>query len=107
MKLDQRITHRRGTLSADGQGGHTESVATVRILRANIKIVGGRENVSGDRITAVATYVFTFRNNSYTRAILTSDRLQWQGVDFNVKKIDDLGERPLYLAFTCERGVAQ
>lgn len=102
-ELDQRVSIRRETLVADGQGGSTASWADVATVWAHVRPKGGREVVNADRVQGQTMYTFVMR---YRSDIREADVIRWQGVDYNVRAILDRGGRRLYLEVDAERGVA-
>lgn len=103
-ELDQRVTIQRLTLASDGQGGSTESWADVVTVWAHVRPRSGREVVQFDRVNGEHAYLFVIR---YRSGIRESDRLVWQGVNYNIRSISDQSGRKLYLELDAERGVAQ
>jgi len=51
-----------------------------------------------------AAYMFVFRNGI---SLLDSDRLDWQGDQYNITLRKQPKSRALYIEVTAERGVAQ
>lgn len=103
-ELDQRVTIQRLSTVSDGQGGSTESWADVVTVWAHARPRSGREVVQFDRVNGEHAYMFVIR---YRSGIRESDRLVWQGVNYNIRAINDQSGRKLYLEIDAERGVAQ
>jgi len=103
-ELDQRITLRRLTLVDDGMGGSAETWADFAVVSARVRAGPGRESQQGDQIQAAAQYSFVIR---YLSGILQTDLIRFAGVDYNIRSINDEGNRAAYLEILAERGVAQ
>jgi head-tail adaptor len=105
-KLDQRVTFRRLTRTADGGGGVTEAwadFATNATVWAKVTFKGAREGLDEGRINASQMTTFEV----YTRADVTElDGLIWGGEFYNIRTIRRYGERPLMMWLDAERGVA-
>lgn len=106
-QLDQRIKVKRYTLADDGYGGKTRNAPTVLFEAwASVNARGGSEQDRADREQAEATVIFTIRNRRDV-TLLETDRIEWQGVEYNIRVPLDQGGRVLYLEIVAERGVAQ
>lgn len=102
--LDQRVSVSRLTVTSDGVGGSVETWATIGTYWAKVKAVSGTENNQGDNISAVAEYQFTFSNRL---DIKESDKLIYNGVEYNIKAKLPNSRMDLYMDIRAERGVAQ
>ena len=105
-KLDQRVTFRRLTRTADGGGGVTEAwadFAANATVWAKVTFKGAREGLDEGRINASQMTTFEV----YTRGDVTElDGLIWGGEFYNIRVIRRYGERPLMMWLDAERGVA-
>lgn len=103
-ELDQRITIQRETPADDGMGGQTVVLAAVATVWAKVIALAGREGVRASRLDASHRYTFVIR---YRAGLLESDRILWDGVQYNIRAIARQGGREPYLEIDAERGVAQ
>lgn len=104
--MDQRITIQRVTgRTDDGMGGFTETVTDLGEAWAHVSAKGGTEQEREDRVNAEATVTFTIRNRR-DWALRANDRITWQGVGYNIRVVEDEGDRAQYLTLLAERGVA-
>jgi len=105
--MDQSITFQRQAATSDGGGGETYTWAdfsTDATVWANIKAKSGRESVDEGRVNATFTVLFTVYHRS---DVLVTDRIVWNGTNYNIRGIRDEGGRELRLVIESERGVAQ
>ena len=103
-ELTEPIVIQRETLTSDGMGGNTISIATLHSTRAHVRPLSGRESADFDQLTSHSMYLFVIRRRS---DIQENDRITWRGTQYNIRSIGDRGPRDLYLELTAERGVAQ
>jgi len=104
-ELDKLIAIQRETLTPDGRGGQTVSLTNVVTdLFAHVRPRSGREGERYDRINAEAAYLFVIR---YRDDLKESDRILWDGVQYNIQAILTRGGRSMYLEIDATRGVAQ
>ena len=105
-KLDQRVTFRRLTRTADGGGGTTEAWADFDAnaqVWAAVSFRGAREGITEGPINASQMTTFEV----YTRGDVTElDGLLWGGEFYNIRAVRRYGERPLRMWIDAERGVA-
>lgn len=105
-KMDQRIKIKRESATGDGVGGDSVSLATLFEAWAHISPASGTETERFERLDGKASYIFTIRNRrDFT--IQENDRIEWEGVDYNIRFIARPGGRKMYVEITAERGVAQ
>lgn len=104
--LDQRIAIKRETLTPGPMGGQTVALATAFTAWARVKPSTGTEQDRADRLVASASIIFTIRNHD-GRTVREADRIEWQGIDYNVREVRTTGGRSMYLDIIAERGVAQ
>lgn len=103
-RLDQRITLRKPTLVDDGAGGCTTEWGDFTVtpkVWARVEARSGREDMVEDRVTATAFYRFTIRNRS---DVDETHGLLWQGEHYNIRRVNRMGGRELYLVLEAERG---
>lgn len=103
-ELDKRVSIRRETRAADRLGGYTSALATVATVWAHVRPTSGTEGVRADRVEAKSPFLFVIR---YRGGVLESDRLTWDGIDYNIRSINRRGGRKLYLEIEAERGAGQ
>ena len=105
-KLDQMITFRRLTRTADGGGGVTEAWAdfeTTPCVWAGVSFKSGREGLTEGRMNASQMTTFEL----YTRGDVSElDGLLWGGEFYNIRAVRRYGVRPLMMWIDAERGVA-
>lgn len=105
-KLDQRITLQSYSLSADGAGGQTKTWANLPstpTVWAHVKPGSGSERFKDDRTEATSLATFTIRQRSDVDELC---RIQWGGVDYNIRQIRRASGREQYLEINAERGVS-
>ena len=102
-ELDQRVMIQAENKTADGIGGNSSEWVDVKEVWAKARSGGGSEKEENDALMASATVTFIIRN----RAITEQNRIIWNGQNYNIRKINKLGSRKLYLSIESERGVAQ
>ena len=102
--LDQRIKFLRYTSVSDGMGGDTLTKTELGECWASVKPKSGGERLEGDRVDAQAGVLFVVR---YRNDILESDRIEWQGIEYNIRLNSDHGNRKLYSMYESDRGMAQ
>lgn len=103
-ELDQRISVKRETRTADGTGGFTVADTTVATLWAHVRPKRGKEVGIHDKVEAPAMYIFAIR---YRSDLLERDRITWNGDDYNIRAILTRGGRKMFLELEAERGVTQ
>lgn len=105
-KMDQRITLRALTRTADGGGGVTEAwadFATDPNVWAAVSFKGAGEGLTEGRVTARQMTTFEI----YTRADVSElDGILWNGEFYNIRAVRRYGSRPLTMWIDAERGVA-
>lgn len=105
VRMDRQITLQSMTRTNDSMGGGAEAwanYASFPTVWAQVMPGRGREELNGDRVEAVALYTFVIRNRT---DISETDRIVWDSVAYNIRRIERRGPRPLYLYIHAERGV--
>ena len=101
-ELDQRIDIKYKSKVADGGGGN---VITWQILGCNIfakaEPLSGNEALKYNKLNAIALYKFVVR---YREDIDETQKIIWNGDEYDIKYILGRGVRKLYLEFIAERG---
>ena len=104
-ELDQKVNIRRYTSVTDDFGGR-ELTATDLATKVWCKVreMNGKEIEKFDKIYSsnMATFIFRYRDDLYE-----SDRIFWEGEEYNIRAITKTGGRALYTQVFAERGVAQ
>jgi len=104
-KLDQRITLQTFTEADDGIGGKTKAwanLASVPAVWAKVSHKGGLEVLSEGRTNATSKTIFTIRNRTDLDERM---RVVWGSENYDVRNINRMGGRALYLDIEAERGV--
>lgn len=104
--MDQKITLRKLTRTADGGGGVIETwsdFATDPNVWARVSFKGGREGMDEGRINASQMTTFEI----YTRSDVSEiDGIIWAGEFYNIRTVRRYGQRQLTMWIDAERGVA-
>ena len=106
-QLDQQITLRRLTKTADGGGGFTEvwaDFATDATVWADVHPLYGKEGAEDGAVNASGAWVFHIRNRDDVSEV---DQIRWGGEDYNISRVMRRGSREMYLRIEAVRGVAQ
>lgn len=103
-ELDQLITIEEQVNTPDGYGGNTVAWTSKGNIFALVRPLSGREMTEFDRVNAEARYLFVVR---YPADIIDSDRIIWEGEEYNIRVRKMPKGRDLYMQIEAERGVAQ
>tara|TARA_R110000744_G_scaffold106775_1_gene203156 strand:+ start:3311 stop:3649 length:339 start_codon:yes stop_codon:yes gene_type:complete len=103
-KLRSAIAIERLTLGTDAIGGNSQSWATNKSLKAFIKPMSGGEYLHSQRLEARLSHRIYIR---YTADILNTDRVVYNGRNFQIRAIINIEERNKWIELHCEEGVAQ
>lgn len=87
--LDRTITIQRFTSEPNDYGTPVETWTTVATLRAQLIQASTEEFIRGG---AVDETVIVFRTR-WLAGVTTADRIQYEGEDFNLKEVKELGRR--------------
>ena len=99
-KLDRQIQFRRATLVDDGFGvSETWANHGAKQWAAKTDIMDG-EKWRGNAIAAHATSRFIVRYNTFTKDIDPRDHLKFEGVEYNIIGIKEVGGRRRWLEMT-------
>lgn len=106
-RLRHRVRFLRRNVAADGYGNETGALELVCEVWGEMMQARGRETLEAGRLGEVVGAVLTVRDSPAMRAILASDTVRHEGVDWNIRS----GPIPLlkargFLEFGLERGVA-
>jgi len=91
------------TNTPDGAGGFTTTWTTYATVRASLENISGTERIFNDRLNAETTVKATIRYNSEVKE---SDRLVFDGREYQIRYIDNIEFRNRWLKLTLEGGVA-
>lgn len=103
-KLDERITVRQATRTADGGGGGGKSWSDVGDIWAHVEPMRSQERVIADQERGVTSYRVTVRNAGVGAQIATSMILVWRSTELNVVGVPNAG-REMYRVVEAEAGV--
>ena len=103
-ELRDRVKVLREQITPDGIGGNTSEWVIQGAYWAHVRPLSGREITEYDRVNAEARYLFVVR---YPAEIADSDRIIWEGEEFNIRVRKQPKGRDLYMQIEAERGVAQ
>lgn len=100
--LDQRVTLKRKTRTADGMGGYTTAFATIATVWAHVRPLSGREREQSQRLNAQSNYLIVIRDRSDIDETVVAE---WEGANFNLRFAKNKA-RARFLELEAERGVA-
>jgi SPP1 family predicted phage head-tail adaptor len=103
-QLDKLIKIQRETLTGDGIGGDDLTWVDVSEEWAKAEPLSGAERPEADRPEAQARYMFVIRHRS---DLLDTDRIVFNGQNYDIDFIQDEGPRPTYLEINAFRGGVQ
>ena len=106
-QLDQQVTFRRRTKTADGGGGFTEAwsdFSTDATVWADVHPLYGKEGMADGGVNASGAWLFHVRNRS---DVDEGDQIVWGGEQYNISRVMRRGSREMYLTIEAVRGVAQ
>lgn len=101
-ELDQRVTFRRESKTADGMGGSVTTLADIATVWAKVRPMSGGEREHSDRLNATSNYVIVIRARTDIDETCVA---VWNGTTFNVRFVKR-EPRSRFLALECEKGVA-
>jgi SPP1 family predicted phage head-tail adaptor len=103
-ELDQRLKFKRPQFVTDEGGGRVKTFTEIFEVWGKVKTKSGREYNDNDQVEPLGNYQFVIRwRDDFTEA----DLIEWNGQDYNIRFIEQMGGRRLYLSINAERGVAQ
>jgi len=103
MSLRHKVTVERKTRVSDGAGGFEDDWEEVVTLWASIDRVRGGEHYAAGQVTAKATHKFLMR---YHSAITADMRFSFSGKTYNIRSIENVGEKDRLLEIYAEEGAA-
>ena len=100
-RLDRRIVIERYTATQDAFGGDVETWATLTTVAAQYTPVSDSERMSADQINATSMARFVVRSSTVARSVDPKDRLQFNGVAWDIHGIKETKEgRKRFLEIT-------
>lgn len=103
-EMNERVTFKSLTTTADGYGGRVTAWIDVDTVWAHVRPLSGKEFESYDGVQAEGLNLFVTR---YRDDIVESNKITWEGVDYNIVEIKKTTGRNLYTEFVAARGVPQ
>jgi SPP1 family predicted phage head-tail adaptor len=97
-ELDKKVAVQQLTETADGQGGFTESWATVIEPWAKIRPFSSKEKFFAGQVRAGVTHEVTLR---YSSSVTTKGRILWGSRVFDIKGMLNIDERNEKLVLEC------
>jgi SPP1 family predicted phage head-tail adaptor len=99
------VTFQRVTKTTDAAGGFTDAWNTIAgaPVRAHVKAMSGSERYASDRVEATARYRVTVR---YFAGLTEADAVSFAGKRHNIRFINNLEMRNLWLVIDVDGGVA-
>lgn len=101
-ELDQRVTFRRESKTADGMGGSVTAWIDVATVWAKFRPMTGGEREHSDRLNATSNYLIVIRDRS---DIDETCIVVHSGTTYNIRFVKR-EPRSRFLALECERGAA-
>jgi SPP1 family predicted phage head-tail adaptor len=101
--LRHSVTIQRLNKTPDGAGGWTKDWETILTTKAYIRVTGGTEQNSQDRLNWVQRQFAYVR---YSAVIQAKDRLVFQGKNYQIRNLNNVEFRNKYLELDLESGVA-
>lgn len=89
-KLDRRLTIRRYTASTDNFGGEAKTWGDVATVWAQQRPIRGDERFSVQQVAGRKVQTFHIR---YYGSLTTADRVLYEGREYNVTDVRELGRR--------------
>jgi len=110
-KMQHSLALQSKGASADGAGGSSGAFSTFATTFGRIEAEGGGERFFGDQNEARTTHKITIRfrrNLTVAHRILYSFTVDGASYTrtFNIRRIENKGERDKYLEILCDEGVA-
>lgn len=104
-ELDQRVELQKEVRTPDNMGGFTSEWVTEDTVWAHVRPLRGSERDQADRTQAEGGYMVVIR---WRGDVTEAWRIRWVNRDriFNIRFIQDGGQRDLYLPMEVEAGVS-
>jgi SPP1 family predicted phage head-tail adaptor len=91
--LDRRIALRRSTKTQDATGQEIETWSTLATVWASRRRASSRETLAAAEVSAAITDVFEIRYDSSWGDISPLDRVEFEGRDYDIASVDEIGRR--------------
>lgn len=102
-ELDQQVDIHYKTKTVDDGGGVSEAWSALACdVWAKVVPLSGNESLAYSKLNAIALYRFVFR---YRSDLDETQKIVWDGDDYNIRFIPSRGSRPLFVEVIAERGV--
>lgn len=101
--LSERITIEQEVRVADAYGGADSSWSTLATVWALVQAERGGERSQVAEIEAPAMFRFTIRRRT---DVTEAMRINWGGALYNIRTVQSVPARELYMQILAERGVA-
>ena len=105
--LNRRVTFNELDTVDDGQGGFTQTYTERLKTWAKMKQVSAGEAFRRHRLESDEVWDFTIRYNAATKEIQYTDQIVYNGEEYNVRKINNLEQKNIWIVVTAEKGVPQ
>lgn len=90
--MDRRIGIQRATLTANAYGERAETWATLATVWAEVQYkVGGGESVQSDQVFSEQRVHFIIRYSSDVSDIRPSDRIKYNGNNYQIEGVQEIG----------------
>lgn len=105
-QLRKRVTFQEEVRTPDGGGGFMVSWRNAVTVYGGIEVERGRERIAAGRLEAAETGILTVRSSTDTREVAAMDRALIDGVQYNIRAINNPDQRNKFLEMIIEKGVA-
>lgn len=105
--LTERLTIQRKTRTADGQGGYSETWATIGTPYGMVRGLGGGERWQAMRVSPQNRFraVIRFRGDANGAPCYSAaDRVRWRGREYAVESVIDMESRRKWLELILVEG---
>lgn len=103
--MDRRIGIQRATLTANAYGERAETWATLATVWAEVQYkVGGGESVQSDQVFSEQRVHFIIRYSSDVSDIRPSDRIKYNGNNYQIEGVQEIGRAEGLRIVTTLRG---
>jgi len=91
--MDRRIALQSQVLTTNNYGQRDSSWSTYATVWASIKYMGGSEKLADDQINSTQTVQFAVRYSTDTDGAKASDRVVYNGNNYEVLYVQEIGRR--------------
>jgi SPP1 family predicted phage head-tail adaptor len=99
--MDRRIALQSASLSTNNYGEREQTWSTYATVWAQLKYRTGSEKVQDDQVSSTEGATFNIRYSTDTSAAKASDRVVYNGENYEILHIQELGRRE-GLSLVCE-----